>query len=52
MITMAAGKGVVKRLQWDVENMAKALEAVKLHNEGLRQAARQYDVPSQLLKDE
>ena len=47
MITMAAGKGVVKRLQWDVENMVKALEAVKLHNEGL---TRQYDVPVTTLK--
>ena len=38
-----------KRLQWSIESMT---EAVKIQGKGLRQAAREYDVPIATLKDD
>jgi len=32
-------------LQWDVTSMTKAVEAVKIHDRGLRQAARKHGLP-------
>jgi len=39
-----------KRQQWSVEAMSEALKAVKLNEKGLRQAAREFDVPVTTLK--
>ena len=39
-----------KRQQWSVEAMSEALKAVKLNKKGLRQAAREFDVPVTTLK--
>lgn len=39
-----------KQLQWSMESMAEALKAVKLHEKGLRQAAREFGVPVTTLK--
>ena len=39
-----------KRQQWSVEAMSEALKAVKLNEKGLRQAARESDVPVTTLK--
>lgn len=37
-------------MQWSVESMTEALKAVKLHGKGLREAAREYNVPVTTLK--
>ena len=47
---MSVSKEAKVRLQWDIESMTKAMEAVKLHNKGLRQAAQEYGVPVTTLK--
>lgn len=47
---MAAKRGEVKCLQWDVTSITKAVEAVKIHDKGLRQAAREHGVPITTLK--
>lgn len=39
-----------KRQQWSVEAMSEALKAVKLDEKGLRQAAREFDMPVTTLK--
>ena len=39
-----------KRLQWSIESMCEAVKAVKIEGKGLRQAAREYDVPIATLK--
>ena len=39
-----------KRQQWSVEAMSEALKAVKLNEKGVRQAAREFDVPVTTLK--
>lgn len=38
------------RLQWSLESMNEAFKAVKIDGKGLRQAAREYDVPVTTLK--
>jgi len=48
VLTMSVGKK--KRLQWSVDSMSEALKAVKIDGKGLRQAAREYDVPVTTLK--
>ena len=49
-IKMSVGKEAKVRLQWDIESMTRAVEAVKVHNKGLRQAAREHGVPVTTLK--
>ena len=39
-----------KRMQWSMDSMIEALKAVKIHGKGLRQAAREFDVPVTTLK--
>ena len=51
-IKMSVGKEAKICLQWDIESMTRAVEAVKVHNKGLRQAATEHGVLSQLLRGE